>query len=192
MWSIHHGHTDIMYVFASPIHLRGCMKCLPVSGSSPSLSCPLSRLRLCGLTSSVCIIISKRGPWLGESERRALTSQPSFRSDALTFNRSCRGSKASEQQYLSQLADGWTRFLIFRKYISHPYFDSRRQPPHWPPSFVCLYIVLLITRGFFYLTHLINFTWFLLYGFTHSFRCKSGQLDAGRLLLSEYQSIWDQ
>jgi hypothetical protein len=33
MWSIHHEHTDIMYVFTSHIHFRGCMNLFsPASG----------------------------------------------------------------------------------------------------------------------------------------------------------------
>ena len=64
-----------MYVFASHIHFRRCMNwCSPASGSSLFPSCSLSRRRSCGLTWSADIIVSRKEPWLGESQRQALTS----------------------------------------------------------------------------------------------------------------------
>lgn len=75
MWSVKHGHTDIMYVFASRINLRGYInRYSPVSGSSLFPSCALSRLRSRGLTSSAGIIISRKKPWRGELVRHVLTS----------------------------------------------------------------------------------------------------------------------
>jgi len=75
MWSVNHGHTDIMYVFA-PYSLRGRMNWFLVSGSSLSLSCRSSCLYSRGPTSSECITTSRKDPWLRESQRHVLSRSP--------------------------------------------------------------------------------------------------------------------
>jgi hypothetical protein len=100
MWSVNHGHTDLMYVFAPHIHLRGRMNCFPVSGSSPFPLWLLSCLPSYGLTSSARITISRKDPWLGESQRHVLTSYPVRY--ALTRNRPRRRTKASERLVATQ------------------------------------------------------------------------------------------